>query len=74
MAQPNDADRSGLPQIGARVPPGLRTDIERIAHSETDPGSRNVKPSHVVRAAIRLYVEQYESDGGDLDPFEEGGL
>jgi len=59
-----------MPHIGARIPRSLKTEIERIAHAETVPGKRNVKPSHVIRAALRYYRDDYD----DLDElaFEAG--
>lgn len=72
MSQSEGDSVGSMPSIGARIPSSLRTNVERIAHEETEPGERNVKPSHVMRAALRLYVEEYEER--DLSAFQEGGL
>lgn len=52
-----------MDHVGARVPETLKIKVGEIAHEETVPGHRNVKPSHVIRAALRMYVEEYD----DLD-------
>ena len=63
------ADES-LSTIGAQIPASLQQEVERIAHRESEPGWRNVAPSHVVRAALRHYIEEYDRIDGTA--FEDG--
>lgn len=72
MSQSNRDPTERMAQIGLRLPSELKTEVAQIAHDETEPGVRDVKQSHVIRAAIRFYLDHYE-DQDAPEAFELGG-
>lgn len=68
----SDGNSRETKAVAAQVRLDLKTDIERLAYQETVPGEQNVKPSHVIRAAVRFYLENY--DELDSSAFVDGKL
>jgi hypothetical protein len=65
-----DQSRETQP-VGAQVRDGLKGEIDRLAYEASTP-HRDVGQSHVIRAALRFYIENCDDPAGSV--YEHGGI
>lgn len=70
---PAPEESEGSPSVGAKVSPEIKKRVQEIAHEKTVPGEVRVGESDVVRDALRLYVDFYDTDEGPSASPEERG-
>jgi len=67
----SDDQSSGTSPVGAQVRDGLKEEIDRIAYDASSP-DRDVGQSHVIRAALRFYIENCDDPVGSV--YDDGGI
>lgn len=75
MVMPDPSKSEGSPSVGAKVSPEIKQRVQEIAHERTVPGKTKVRESDVLRDALRIYTDIYDTESGpEADPEVRGKI